>query len=84
MSVEINGLPQWVWDLVMGIQRFEDEHPKFYRMGDYKDGVLQYEGATCAEGAGVYKVIPREIRDAAQAIYEYTRYAEKPDGEGES
>jgi len=28
---EIAGLPQWVWDLLRALQRYEEEHPPLYQ-----------------------------------------------------
>lgn len=83
MSAEIAGLPQWVWDLVRAIERYEEEHPPLYRMGDYKDGVLQYDRAQCIEAAGVLKIIPADVRDKARVLSEYLSFAALPTNEGD-
>lgn len=75
MSADIAGLPQWVWDLVIALDRYEDEHPPLYRMGDYKDGVLQYDRTPCPDSAGIFKHIPADVRQGARAIDEYRRFA---------
>lgn len=76
-GVEIAGLPQWVWDLVMAIDRYEDEHPPLYRYDRYEGDTAMYEPVPCPEGEGVYKHIPREVHLQARVLAEYMRMAEK-------
>lgn len=55
-------LPEWVWDLVMGLQQFEDEHPQFFR--SVSGG---YEVADCGHQT-LLNTVPDEVRFAATVL----------------
>lgn len=68
MSTELTDLPDWVWNLLDAIERYEDEHPILYRLGSNDtDGALAYERALCFGGyLGEHNAWPpREVTDAA-------------------
>lgn len=55
-------LPEWVYELVAGIHRYEEEHPMLYRMTD----VARYERTPCVNG--LTSLIPREVTDATELL----------------
>lgn len=59
---EMTDLPDWVWQLVAGLSRYEDEHPILYRM----TASDVYERTPCP--APLTSLIPREVRDAAELL----------------
>lgn len=64
-------LPNWVYDLVMDLQRWEDEHPTLY---------AQYAGSDAFQkvsecGCGALKRVPADVIDQARTLREYLRQA---------
>lgn len=58
----MHDLPDWVWQLVAGLIRYEDEHPQLRRMAS--DGTYQF--ANCPQG--LLSLIPPEVQDAAELL----------------
>jgi hypothetical protein len=61
---ELTELPEWVWDLLDAVSRYEDEHPLLYRM----TASDQYERTICFGGylSEVKAWPPRAVQDAAE------------------
>lgn len=55
-------LPEWVWELVASLSRYEDEHPPLYRMTDS----AEYERTPCPDG--LTGLIPRDVREVAELL----------------
>jgi hypothetical protein len=55
-------LPEWVWELVASLSRYEDEHPILYTMTDAD----VYERTPCPDG--LTGLIPREVREVAELL----------------
>ncbi len=67
------GLPNWVYDLVMELQEQEGTHPELlYRAGGMT-APAKYDWCPCA---ALYKV-PPDVREKAAAIAAYRRKAEQ-------
>jgi len=64
----VTDLPPWVYDVVIELQRWRDEHPKLYRYV----GVDVYEKAEMCGDEALAKV-PAEVQAAAEAIAAYLR-----------
>lgn len=62
--------PKWVLDLVMHLQRHEEEHPTLYQL---LHGAQFVEAEWCPAVALAF--VPPEVRAAAQAIADYGRQA---------
>lgn len=60
--MNLQELPDWVWQLIVDLQFYEDTHPPLYRMNDD----VKYERAKCPSDA--LTGIPREVYDAAQLL----------------
>jgi hypothetical protein len=58
----LTDIPDWVYDLVAGIHRYEDEHPLLYRMTTSG----KYERTPCVDG--LTSLIPRDISDATELL----------------
>lgn len=58
----LTDLPDWVWQLVAGLSRYEAEHPILYRMTSSD----VYERTSCPDA--LTGLIPRDIRDAAELL----------------
>lgn len=58
-------VPRWVLDLVMAIERSEDEHPKYF--GDFAGGMQLIE---CPESRFL-ALVPDEVRRDARAVMHY-------------
>jgi hypothetical protein len=57
----ISDLPEWVWDLVDMLDRYSGEHPPLWAMNIK----AEYERTPCLCDP-VSKIIPREVREAAE------------------
>ena len=57
-------LPDWVWQLLVNLDYYEDTHPLLYRMTDPD----AYERTACAQGAGLLNCVPSEIWDVARLL----------------
>ncbi len=72
----MSDLPNWVYDVVMTLERWRDEHPTLHadlysmEAGKHVMQKLGDDGGCAALG-----LVPVEVRERAQAIREYTRAA---------
>lgn len=65
-------LPNWVYDVVIELQRWSDEHPKLY-FHRYDSQYVTPEGCGCE----ALNHVPGEVKAIALAIAEYRRQAER-------
>lgn len=79
----MNDLPNWVYDLVMELEKQREVHPKLYM--DTSRGFVPADWCSCA----LLEMVPPEVATRAQAIREYLRNvmpepAGEPDGSPDS
>ena len=66
----MSDLPNWIYDVVMALQRWNEEHGELY-MKCFGDRFVRQEGCCLA-----LDLVPVEIRQQAKVIAEYQRRAE--------
>lgn len=67
-------LPRWVWDLLIELQREEDEHPPYFREAVGRDGFVQWNW--CPQVA--LELVPAGVLAQASAIGSYLRESAEP------
>lgn len=77
MTEPMTDLPNWVYDMVMTLQTWRDEHPKLYadmystEAGKYVMQPLGEDG-----GCTALALVPSEVRDRARALAMYLERAD--------
>jgi hypothetical protein len=71
-------LPNWVYDVIIELQRWNDEHPNLYTSTGGTEGYFRTEKCGC-EALGM---VPDEVRAEAKVIAEYLRHADGCSGCG--
>lgn len=59
--------PAWVWDMLIAVQKYADEHPTLYRQAVGGDD--RYVPTECLDGI-VERLVPRDVWEIAKAIAE--------------
>ncbi len=74
-------LPPWVYDMVMHLERWHDEHGQlFVNAFNASLGRHEYVKADSC-GCGALDAVPAETRANAKALRSYLAAKEKPDGD---
>lgn len=67
----MNELPVWVYDVVIALQKWSDEHPNLHAQYAGSDEWQSVPG--CCDALNL---VPPAVRDTAKAIKAYTRERE--------